>query len=82
MVVFVLLFYNLSISISGISKTIPSYTIMTRKVLGVKQDCKHRFGEYVQANANVPANRSNNNDVLQSIQALATPPMCKNQGTK
>ena len=54
---------------------------MTGKVLDVKQDCKHRFGEYVHVSANVLMEKSNDTDVLQTILALATHPLCNDQGS-
>ena len=81
MVAAVLLFYNLSIPVDPVSKTIPPYTILTGKVLDVKRDMKHRFGEYVEVTANVPKEKSNNTDVLRTFPGLATRPLCNDQGS-
>ena len=67
MVAAALLWYNFSIPVGGVSRTIPPYTIMTGKVLDMKRDCKHRFGEYVHVPANVAPKKSNDTRVRQSI---------------
>ena len=67
MVAAALLWYNFSIPVGGVSSTIPPYTIMTGKVLDVKRDCKHRFGEYVHVPANVDPKKSNDTRVRRSV---------------
>ena len=81
MVAVVLLFYNLFIPIDPVSKTIPPYTILTGKVLDMKRDMKHQFGKYVEVTVNVPKEKSNNTDILSTFPAIATCPLCNDQGT-
>ena len=54
---------------------------MTGRVLNVKRDYVHCFGEFAMVDNNVPKEQSNSTDVMRALPTLVTRPTINEQGS-